>query len=112
VRLRNRAGDTKSPSPLKGLRAEGVAAPKPAKYAVKPIKFSKKSECCSTGFFAFRGPVAQLLSVPTPATNKHAACKEKAAETLHGQRRKAEQKPGELGREANQTPKNGEFWFF
>ncbi len=26
VRLRNRAGDTKSPSPLKGLRAEGVAA--------------------------------------------------------------------------------------
>jgi len=38
--------------------------------------------------------------------------KRRQAETLHEQRRKAEQEPGELGREANQTPKNGEFWFF
>ena len=87
-------GDTKSPSPLKGLRAEGVAPPSLAKYAVKTIIFSRKSRCYSTCFFAVQGLFELLLSAPALAANRRA----------DRQRRRAERPLFAVDRGMNPTP--------
>jgi hypothetical protein len=49
-------GDTKSPSPLKGLRTEGVCSTRnQRRYAVKTDKESNQSQCYQHWLFALLG---------------------------------------------------------